>query len=517
MPSDGYFLMQKAGMLQKSLFILAILVLSTSIASCAGTTMGVNAILQNQFDIDPVFREFYDMLGGEDVLRPAISPLFEVNDARYQFTAAGLMVHDPQNPKGQAYYLAGLGLDMGILEPAVSAPDGSQARYMDGHVIGEYFVPFYERLGGKRVVGKPVTEMHYNPEKGRYEQYFENLGMYWLENSPPGEVHLLASGVWKCNSSCLSYPPGNDTVEIPHRIDQVFDDAVARWGIDFTGRAITEPRQTPDGYTEQVFENVVLLVEAGGAGRAFLRPITKDSGYPPDPPSDETEVEGQKFIAVQGGKGYNVPQQFLDYIARHGSLEVSGMPVSEFEQVRERLSRQCFTNLCLEMYPGLDGSQRVRPAPLGYAYKMLPIQALDQPREELIKTPQEVAQVSSDNPTQPQATEMSWPTSAARELSMKVWESYSMVAPNQSQEIGVSILENNKPVRNLEPYLTVTYPDGREKTYYMFPTGEDGVSRVLLEAIEVPNGTLIPYQACIIDLNNEKYCVKHSFMIWQNP
>ena len=100
---------------------------------------------------------------------------------------------------------------------------------------------------------------------------------------------------------------------------------------------------------------------------------------------------------------------------------------------------------------------------------------------------------------------------------MKVWESYPMVAPNQSQEIGVGILENNLPVRNLEPYLMVTYPDGREKTYYMFPTGEDGVSRVLLDAISEPNGTLISYQVCIIDLNNEKYCVKDSFMIWQNP
>jgi hypothetical protein len=198
-------------MLQKGPFYLAILVLSTLVVSCAGSERGDSLILPNPFDVDPVFREFYDMLGGEDVLRPAISPLFEVNDARYQYTAAGLMVHDPQAAQGQAYYLAGLGLDMDIAEPPVPAPEDSQVRYIDGHVIGEFFVPAFERLGGKRVVGKPLTEMHYNPEKGRYEQYFENLGMYWLENSPPGEVHLLAYGVWKCDSSCLSYPPGSDT------------------------------------------------------------------------------------------------------------------------------------------------------------------------------------------------------------------------------------------------------------------------------------------------------------------
>ena len=479
--------------------------------------MGIVPILPDPFEVDLPFREFYDMLGG-GLLGPAISPKFEKNDVRYQYTVASLMVHDPQATQGQPYYLAALGRDMGVAEPPVVESEDSEGRYIDGHVIGEIFVPLYERLGGKRVVGRPLTEMHYNPKKGSFEQYFENVGMYWLENTPIEDIHLLAYGVWKCNDRCLEYPTGADIVEIPPRIGKMFEDAVARLGIDFTGWALTEPYETPDGNTEQVFGNVVLVVETGHPGRVFLRPMTADSGYPPDPPSDPTNPPtGMSFIAVQEGKGYHVPQQFLDYLARHGGLEGSGLPVSEFKQVKEGLSRQCFTNLCLEMRRIGEGDPFVQPAPLGYTYKMLPVRALVQPRAEPQSTPVEVAQLPPENLPQPQVTEMSWPTSTARELTMKVWESYPLVAPNQSQEVSVSVLENNLPVRNLEPYLTVTYPDGREKTYYMFPTGDDGVSRVLLDAISEPNGTLIPYQVCMIDLNNEKYCVKDSFMIWQNP
>ncbi len=99
---------------------------------------------------------------------------------------------------------------------------------------------------------------------------------------------------------------------------------------------------------------------------------------------------------------------------------------------------------------------------------------------------------------------------------MRVWKSYPMLSPDQSQEIGVSVMENNAPLSDLEPYLIITFPDGQVKTYYMDLTAEDGSSRYQLDPIDAPNGTLIPFQVCIQDLNNEKYCVKDSFMVWRN-
>lgn len=100
---------------------------------------------------------------------------------------------------------------------------------------------------------------------------------------------------------------------------------------------------------------------------------------------------------------------------------------------------------------------------------------------------------------------------------MQVWESYPMVSSDQSQEIGVSIFLDNLPLKNVEPDLIVTLPDGREKTYYLYPTGVDGQARMILEPINAANGTLIPYQICVYNLNQEKFCVRDSFLIWQNP
>ena len=100
---------------------------------------------------------------------------------------------------------------------------------------------------------------------------------------------------------------------------------------------------------------------------------------------------------------------------------------------------------------------------------------------------------------------------------MRVWESYAMLAPEQYQEIGVSISENNAPMSNMEPILTLTFPDGQEKSYIMLPSGEDGVSTMTIGPIDQPNGSLISYLVCIFDLTYERYCVKDSFMMWQNP
>ena len=72
---------------------------------------------------------------------------------------------------------------------------------MDGHVINILlFCRCMIAWKAQRYVGKPPTELHYNPETQRYEQYFENLGMYWLESEGPEHVRLLNYGAWKCDA-----------------------------------------------------------------------------------------------------------------------------------------------------------------------------------------------------------------------------------------------------------------------------------------------------------------------------
>lgn len=91
-----------------------------------------------------------------------------------------------------------------------------------------------------------------------------------------------------------------------------------------------------------------------------------------------------------------------------------------------------------------------------------------------------------------------------------------MVGQNQSQEIGVMVYENGQPLQGIEPDLVVDLPDGATKNYYMYPTNRDGQTRMLIDPIDLPIGTLIPYQVCIFFLGGEKFCVRDSFVIWDN-
>ena len=485
--------------------------------------MVVNVAVPQGYDgIDPVFREDFDKLGGEEILGPAISPSFEKSNVRYQYTAAALMVRDPNAPKNRVFHLAALGLDMGIAEPPIPPPANPDGRYVEGHVVHSAFLPLYDRLEGLRYVGRPLTELHYNPNSRRYEQYFENLGMYWLESEGPDYVRLLNYGVWKCNASCRSFKGLESAlVVLPYHTAEVFKEAVARLGADYTGFAIKEAYQTPDGYTEQIFENVVLVSDPENPKRVFVRPIIESLGIKADPLTSPSGKDGFEFYPLQDGLGYNIPKIFVDYIARHGGIDASGPPITELFQFNNSVERQCFANLCLEMLHQSSGVILVRPAQLGFTYKMLPLRPVQLKAGKAATPPAQgaPANAAAENqpPPAPQATVASSSNSQARELSMRVWESYAMLAPDQNQEIGVSLLENNNPMQNIEPYLVLTFPDGQEKTYYMLPTGEDGVSKLLLDPIDLPNGSLVLYQVCILDLTYEKYCVKESFMMWQNP
>jgi hypothetical protein len=508
-------------MTQKIVFLLAIVAVFFFSSACGSTRSDADPVQPDFYQVDPIFREFYDLIGGKETLGPAISPVFDDQNANYQYTEAALMVHEPRSSGQPALRLAPLGLEMGIAEPPVPDPEQPGMRYINGHIIYEAFLPMYEKLGGARYVGKPITEVHFNPNKGRYEQYFENLGFYQLEQDPPGDVHMLAYGVWKCDSRCRQRDLGAGTLELPFSVGKPFRDAAARLGPDFTGFAISEVYQTPDNYSEQIFENLVLVMAPDRTGRVYLRPITASLGIRPDKPIDRNaDREGFYFVPVQGDKGYFVYQKFMDYIAQHGGLDASGEPINEFAQVDDRKSRQCFTNLCLEEYRSPSGSFTIRPVPNGYIYKDLPLQPVGPMGEsagsdaEVSTTPASQQNIPSLPASSP--TEVAFSASEAQEVVMRVWETYPLLAPDQNQEIGVSISENNVPLSNLEPYLAITLPTDETKTYYMDLTGEDGVSRYMLDPINAPNGTLIPYQVCVLDLNNEKYCVRDSFMIWQN-
>lgn len=519
--------------LTRNVFIaLLMATLALLAAACEESGSLSYSLLPEQYIVDPVFRDFYELLGGQDTLGPAISPLFEYKGVKYQYTLAALLVYDVYQPDGQRFLLGALGLDLRIAEPPVPQPEGENSRYINGHVIYAGFVSLYERLDGIRFVGKPLTEVHYNAAKRRYEQHFENLGFYWMEDTPEDEVYLLAYGAWKCDASCRRPPSGNGVVELPYRVAPMFADSVERLGADFTGFAISDAYQTPDGFTEQVFENLVLALDPLQPARVFSRAITARLGYRPEPPHPNRSQERYTFYAIQGDMGFHIPLHFWEYLSKHGGIEISGAPIGGLAQVKSNIYRQCFVNLCLDEEHLSGGRVRVRPAPLGYSYRLLPVLELreTQTLPEYPPSNQPENAPAQESPSAPEAPAAQAPTlapepalslgvsSAAHsgEMSVQVWESSPMVGPNQSQEIGVSVFLDGAPLQEVEPDLVVMLPEGR-KTYYLFPTGADGQSRQMLEPVNAPSGTLIPYEVCIYARNMDRFCVRDSFLIWQNP
>jgi hypothetical protein len=486
-------------MVEKALLkVSSLLLILLFLTGCAGERSGfvIAPTPEGAKSVDVLFREFYDHLGGMQVLGPAISPIFSHENRKYQYVQSGCMEYNLDALPSERFRLSPLGLDLGISEPPVSAPLQSDLVYVDGHVIYSGFVPLYRQLGGARFVGRPLSEVHYNQEKQRFEQYFENLGFYWVESDPPEKVSLLAYGAWKCDSKCRHQTPVSAQVQLPSlstSLDgKIFQEVVARLGADFTGFALSDPYIGNDGKLEQIYENIVLVENPKSPAHVSLQPLPGKIGIQPGPMVEYNGVEGMEFWPVEGELGHNVPEQFLDYITQHGGVEVSGSPISELALEDDQVFRQCYINLCLDYHlqSNIPMDLRIRPAPLGQQYL-----------ERYYLTQGGGFTESQD----------------LRTISLQVWERYQFVGSNQAQEIGASIFEGKSPLSSIEPVLTLIMPDGTQKSYYFPPTGSDGQTLLRLDPIEAQNGTLVPYQVCISSLTNELFCVKDSFVIWYNP
>jgi hypothetical protein len=436
------------------------------------------------------------MLGGARVLGPVITPIFSYGDRKFQYTAAACLEYDPSLPAGEQYRLSPLGLDMGLYERPVAVPDQPGIVYVDGHVIYDGFLPLYRKLGGSRYTGKPLTELHYDPDRRRFEQYFENVGFYWVETDPPEAVGLLAYGSWKCDRQCSYTPAQNAQVPIPkiepQPGDSVFRAKVNSLGSDFTGYQVSPAYHTADGKIEQVYQNVVMAVDPTNPQDVILQPVPQMTGFQAQQPVKSSGTPGLVFWPVQEQEqlGYNVPQVFLDYITAHGGIAVSGPPISGLILVNDHVFRQCFTNVCLDylLLKNIPESLRIRPAAYGLSYQQLNYRV--------------------------QAGSSLLDTQLKQAVMIRIWKKFSHLASGQPQEIGVSLTEGTAPLKNQEPVLFVTYPDGSRRSYLFSPTGDDGKSVLLLPAFDAPNGTLIPYQVCIYTMTKELFCVQDDFVIW---
>jgi hypothetical protein len=478
-----------------------------------------------------LFRDFYQQVGGVEVLGPAISPLFPGGPASYQYTQNALLSFDPGQPEGRRYALAPVGLDLGVAQPAEPTPSDPALRYIDGHVLAPDFIPLYEKLGA-RLVGSPLTAARYNPGQRRFEQYFANLGIYRAEDEPRDSLRLLAYGDWKCDQVCPGAAPGGAEVTALLKVAPVFAETVARLGLGVTGFPISEAFSASDGHIEQTFENVTLAYPPQQGARVSLRPISELLGIQGDEPGFYTLEEGMTFVNVSADRGFNVPNVFLEFLAPLGGLEFCGPPVSEATLQREGVIRQCYRNLCLEEHRRERYPFTVRLAPLGYSYQQMTAApggglaagstAVAGLAATLLAAPVEAATLLAPAPGT-LAAQTAWaPTQAPPpsatplpqgSLEVQARAKHGELAAGQSQEIIVRISQANRPAANIEPDLTLFLPDGSKKVYYLYPTEKNGQTSYSVAWLDYPPGSVIRYQVCAYDGQNRATCVEGEYAL----
>lgn len=483
-------------LMTRRLLYTFIFILALFLAACSPAEN--NAFLaitpEGAVEVDPLFREFYDTLGGQGTLGPAISPAFPFANRKFQYTDKACLEYDPSQPDGEQFRLAALGLDLNLNEPQVPPPSDPSKAYVNGHVVFDGFLPLYRQLSSK-YVGDPLSEVHYNAEMRRYEQYFANVGFYWNEDEPAENARLLSYGAWKCDANCRFVPDQNAKVDVEviaaSPSDETFRQAAVRLGSDLTGFPLSAPYTAPDGMVEKIYENVVLAYDPSSPSSIFLRPLPVSVGVLQGPMETVSKMEGMTFWPLDGELGYNVPQPFIDYMTAHGGIPIFGSPVEKLDVSGNPVFKQCFTNLCLEYHLRTNVPQqlRIRPTALGYLYR--------------------------DIRTRLQNNTID--TESMHSITLQVWEKYQYISFDQEQEIGAAVFDGTTPLEQVVPMLVVTFPDGSQGSFYFPPTASNGITLFKLSPIDAGKGTIVPYQVCVSMLEQDLFCVKDSFVIWYNP
>lgn len=493
MHPEGYWSNKDEMRLRLNCLIAIIIVSGLLLSACSSGSSGNP---QTTYEISPSFREFYQKLGGEDVLGPAISEKFALDSYECQYTVSVLICLNPQSTNSDRLFFYPLGDSLGLREDPGGSPAQSGSMVIDGYTVYDEFISLYDRLG-QQLVGKPITQAHINYSQHRVEQFFENVGFYRKFSGSGTEVHLLAYGAYSCDSRCSYTPQVDASILNTSRASQDQPLLAGLSGLVDTsilGDPLTQPYIAKDGMEEQVYENAVIYAPVDDLSKAKLRPLCTLLDIPQTEPGTRkySSSDGMVFYPTQGSKGYHVPLVFDDFIAAHGGMDYSGNPIDEVYQYSDTVYRQCFQNYCLDYDATAADGSRVRLAALGVQY---------------------LQQISSgESSTSTQSVE---PTTGSVRLT--VGESSNTIRRGDSQEIEILVTQRDdgQPVSNVTASLTIFLPDGSQMTASFPATGLDGYSSVTVPAMEkVANGTILEYRVCLDDIPGDPVCVTDSFLIW---
>lgn len=475
-------------MFKRIVTFLLILIIVGLISACSGSD-GNSA---GYYLVDPRFSDLYERLQGEKTLGPPISNkkyLAGTNQEKQYFEGV-VMIFDPDH--SPRYYLDPVGIAAGFSDLPDQQPENQGVRYLNGFVVPVEFSYFYDQMGGDRWVGLPLTRARFNPDKGRVEQYFENMGFFRFEEDPPGMVHLMPYGLWKCAGECSQYPGVQNAGISSSSVEEIrspFGEAIARFGTAFTGETISSAFHAADGNIEQIFKNVVLFQDPASPRGVSLRPISSlleqvESNY-----QSRQENAEDYFREIENGNGYYIPAYFMEFIDRYFGFEISGEPVTRLEEIRDGVSQQCFENYCLLFDAAAGPGQQVRILPQGQKYKEEFYRDAGKPKNE--------AQV-------------------VRNIQMDIWEQMPQISSQENQQIGACIHEQGTPLSNVQAVITVNINGQGSSSFFFEPTDSGGCAFLELDPIQAANGTTVDYQVCFQGLGDQEYCKKDSYLIWGN-
>jgi hypothetical protein len=438
------------------------------------------------YPVDPVFREYYQDLGGESRLGAAISPLFQQDEKSCQFTVAALMCQDPLEAGAGRFSLAPLGLMLGL--PAATTQN-------NGIEIPAAFARLQSEMNGLLTTGQPLTPALRNEQYQRVEQFFENVAFYQPFDQPD-RAFLLPYGEKYYAGSQADLSISNIDFDLPGGAQtggNLKNALQVLGGEAVFGKPLGAEQRLADGRIEQVFENVVVLAENEQASLVTLRAIARDLHMQSMPPAAQKygKQENMVFYPVEGGLGFHVPVMFDQFLRQHGGEQLAGLPIAEpmlYEQ--ENVVRQCFENLCLDYLSSAAENEKVRLAPLGRKYF----------EQHNLEQAEQAASGEDGGP-----------------LCVRVGEEHVQIAPTQAQTIHLIAYhqDNQSPAANVEATITLRAPDGSEFTYYTPPTDHDGRITMQLPPLNnLPDGSLVSYQACLDTGDDTPVCAYESYLIW---
>lgn len=472
-------------------FILILVALSlTACADGLSLTPTPNA---HSYPVDPIFKEFYDTLGGHQLLGPAISPLQIRENLQCQYAERALLCFDATAIGENRYSLFPLGRELGI-EPDTqnSSAPSMGARVVDGVVIYEKFLPLYDGLFGARYVGRPLTQLRINQDYQRAEQFFENVGFYQNLNDPNGPVFLIPYGAYLCGGSCSYRLDEYWAIVKSNTSDQPFAASIARLGgPSIFGTLLLKPRIAEDGNLEQVYSNAAFFAPENNPEQMHLRPLPLMLGYEQQPLVERVNHDQLVFYEVANGLGHNIPRPFDQFVALHGGRELSGNPITEVYQIPGMdLYQQCFENYCLLFDPTAAEGLKVRMQALGEEYvKRFP--------------PAETQQITN--------------FFTPDRISLIVAADKPNIGSAEPQTVRMQVhnADSNEPLERVEATLMLNIPNQPSVRYIIPPTDINGLSAVVLPAVPgVANGSRLTYQVCLNLPSETPICVMDSYLIW---